>query len=211
MTTAPKYALEHAHSGENPFDIVDSAWGSIERWRAQAMETGHLGAMSVLSKQLRTNSAAVIDSITEREEALTAREEACDAREKAHAVSVTNFVDFVGKASVLFDRLHKIKTDAEEGPLPLPPGHKSEEPDPSLPDTDELPGQEPGEDAALPGDPSPPAGSEPSLTPREQERAFGESLRLKYPVTRDQTEFPDPELPEPPVVQQPIAAGLDKE
>ena len=31
------------------------------------------------------------------------------------------------------------------------------------------------------------------------------------PVTLDQTEFPDPELPHPPVVKQPIAAGLDED
>ena len=56
------------------------------------------------------------------------------------AFSRVAYVDFVGKASVLFDRLHKIKADAEEDPLPLPPGHKSEEPEPTL-----------NEDAALPG------------------------------------------------------------
>jgi hypothetical protein len=35
--------------------------------------------------------------------------------------------------------------------------------------------------------------------------------RLNRAITRDQTEFPDPELPKPPVQQQPVAAGLDEE
>lgn len=188
MTTAPKYPLEHAHTGdENPFDLIDTnEWGTIERWRAVALETGSLGAMSVINKQLRADSAAVLDSIAEREEQLTAREEACDAREAAHKVSVSNFVDFVGKASVLFDRLHQLKADAEEGPLPSPPGSDEvsapgAQIDPSQePDTGELPGQEPGEDEHI----APHGG-------------------------KDQSEFPDPQLPHPPEQPQPISPGFD--
>lgn len=36
----------------------------------------------------------------------------------------------------------------------------------------------------------------------------GDFPRLSRPITRDQTEFPDPELPHPPVVEQPV--GLEE-
>ena len=104
MVVAPAHPLLHAYEGENPFDLVDSKWGRVERWRAVALSTGELGAMTVLNKQIQNDAAATIDDIEAREAALAAREEACDAREKAHAVSVASFVDFVGKAAALFDR-----------------------------------------------------------------------------------------------------------
>ena len=44
------------------------------------------------------------------------------ARERVHAVNVTRFVDFVGKASASLDRLHKLRADQAEEPLALPPG-----------------------------------------------------------------------------------------
>ena len=197
MTTAPKYPLQHAHMGdENPFDIVDSAWGSIERWRAQALETGSLGALTALSKKVRNDSAGIAARHDAREDALNSRQDALDQRERNLGVLAAQVTDFVGKASVLFDRIQRLKADAEEEPLPLPPGLTSELPDPAL--------NEPATNAdTAEGDP-------PDLDER------GEFLRLSHPVTRDQAEpaggkeFPDPELPHPPIVQSPIAAGLDE-
>ena len=200
MTTAPKYPLEHTHSGENPFDIIDSAWGSIERWRAQALATGELGALTVLSKHVKNDSIARMDAVEQREAALSARQDALDQRERNLGVLAAQVTDFVGKASVLFDRLHKLKADAEAEPeeLPLPPGHSSELPDPAL-----------NADASLPGDPSA-AASASALTPEQQERDFAAHLRLNHPIARDQDdppvggiEFPTEPLPKPPELQQP--------
>ena len=149
-------------------------------------------------------SASIVARHDAREAELNARADAIADRERAHAVSVTNFVDFVGKASVLFDRLHKLKADAEAEPeeLPLPPGTQidpSQEPEPPL----ELEG-----DAALPGEPSARDPGDPNVP--------GDYPRLNRPIARDQdeppaggVEFPDPELPHPPVEPQPIAVGLD--
>lgn len=202
MVVAPKYPLEHAHSGdENPFDIVDSAWGSIERWRAQALQTGELGAMSVINKHIRQDFIARMDAVEEREAKCTAREEACDARERAHAVSVSNFVDFVGKASVLFDRLHKLRDDQEQqqqhehlSKLLGDPSDPSKDPEPSL---------------AL-EDQEQPAHGDPPGDPRGQFLRLNETdaHALRH-VGKDEAEFPTGEQPRPPVVQQPIAAGLD--
>lgn len=60
------------------------------------------------------------------------------------------------------------------------------------------------EDAALPGDPSPPAGGRHALSADKQAAFFG------APVVRDQTEFPDPDISHPPEFQQPTAVGLDR-
>jgi hypothetical protein len=55
----------------------------------------------------------------------------------------------------------------------------------------------------------------PAKDPNEEQQMYGdpagELLRLKAHVTLDQTEFPDPELQHPPVMKQPIAAGLDED
>jgi hypothetical protein len=193
MTTAPARPSVHSYEGENPFDIVDSAWGSIERWRAVALATGEVGALASLSKQVRSDAIATMDDIEAREAALNARDDAICARERQHAVSVARFTDFVGKAAVLFDRMEKARADQQEEPIARPPG------DPSSPSQLPEPVLE-VEGDAIPGK----AFDTPSVTD-------GDFLRLKHSVTSDQAEVPDAELPHPPVVQQPIAAGLDQD
>jgi hypothetical protein len=184
----------HAYSSEDPMEIIDYHGRKLERWRALAEETGRLSALVELSKQVRNDSATIVDRQNARDE-LNARQDSIAARERQHAVNVTQFVDFVGKASVLFDRLHKLRADQAEEPLAAPPG-ASKEPEPALSKEDaEVSGTSPGEPT--------------ETDPKEDQDPHGEFLKLKVPVTTDQTEFPDPELPHPPEVQQPIAAGLD--
>jgi hypothetical protein len=115
---------------------------------------------------------------------------------REHAVHVTQFVDFVGKASVLFDTLQNARTDQEreeQEPLAAPPGDPSDPSsgqEPSLElEGDNVAGTSPGEPLETDGNGDP----------------SGEFLR----VTPDQTESPSGELPHPPVVAQPIAVGLD--
>ena len=177
MTVATARPLLHAYSGEGPYELIESKWGKIERWRAVAQETGELSALVQLNKQIRNNSAAIAARLDAREAELNARADAISTRELQHAVSVTNFVDFVGKASVLFDKLQNLRADQAEEPLSLPPGQKSEEPEAQ--EDAEVSGTSPGE----PSEPEP---------------------------KEDQSEFPDPELPHPPEVEQPIAVGLDE-
>ena len=183
--------------------MLDTPWGHMPAWKAATYATGTTDAAMRAYEQVRYDSASIVARHDAREAALNARQDSLDARERQLAVNTTQFVDFVGKASMLFDKIQKARADAEEEPLPLPPGHKSELPDPSL-----------NADASLPGDPSPPAGGEdpPDLDERS------EFLRVKYPVARDQddppaggVEFPNPELPHPPAEPQPVAIGLDKE
>jgi hypothetical protein len=76
-----------------------------------------------------------------------------------------------------------MKADQVEEPLPTPPG------------ADQIPGEE-----NKPPDPN-----------LELEDAEGDLPDPDDPVTKDQPEFPTPELPAPPIVQTPIAAGLDRD
>jgi hypothetical protein len=120
MTVAPPRPLLHAYSGEHPMEIVDYHGRKLERWRALAEETGRLSALVELSKQVRNDSVAIVARQDAREASLISREDALAERERMHAVNVTNFVDFVGKASVLFDRLHRMRADQQEEPLASP-------------------------------------------------------------------------------------------
>jgi hypothetical protein len=108
-------------------ELDDTPSGRMERWRADALLVGETSGLTALSKQVQTDAVAVIDDIEAREEALSAREQACDERERAHAVSVAQFVDFVGKASVLFDRIQKARADQMEEPIAAPPNEISQE------------------------------------------------------------------------------------
>jgi hypothetical protein len=203
MTVAP--ARMHAYSGEDPMEIIDYHGRKLERWRALAEETGRLSALVELSKQVRNDSAAIVDRQNARDAELNARQDSIAERERIHAVHVTQFVDFVGKASVLFDRLHKLRADQAEEPLAAPPGIENKLPEPVLElEGDSISGTSPGN--ASPGEPS----EDPTKEDQEGD-PHGEFPRLTKPIAMDQPEFPDPELPHPPVVQQPIAAGLDKE
>jgi hypothetical protein len=187
MTVAPQHPPVHAYEGEDPYEIIDSKWGRVERWRALANATGELSALTALTEKVRNDAAGIAARQDAREAELNSRADALSARELRHAVNVTQFVDFVGKASVLFDRLHKMRADAQEEPLGTPPGdpsNPSKEPEPGLElEGDNIAGTSPGEPSEDPDDPA---------------------------TAEDQTEFPSGELPHPPV-SQPIAVGLDED
>jgi hypothetical protein len=196
MAVAPARPLVHAYLGEggDPFEIIDSPFGRMEREKAKAMATGEFSGLVELSKQIRNDVATMHARQEAREAELNARQDAIVARELQHAVAVTQFTDFVGKAAVLFDRIQKARADQQEEPLVSPPGF----PDPGEPS------KSPEPSLALEGDAIPgtqaPSG-ELHVVPAEDE-----------PAVEDEAEFPTgEELPHPPVVQQPIAAGLDHE
>ena len=200
MTVAPSHPPVHSYDpGKNPIELVDTPSGKMERWRADALLTGETSALTAISAQVRNDAASIVARQDAREAALNSREDSIAERERVHAVNVTQFVDFVGKASVLFDRLNKLRADQAEEPLAHPPGDPSD------------PSKEPEPSLALEDEEQPAHGDPPGTEPKEGQDPRGEFLRLKYPVTTDEPEFPDPDLPAPPQFQPPVAAGLDKE
>jgi hypothetical protein len=192
--------INHVKYGD-PIDIyemVNSPWGVIPAWKASTLATGTMGCLDAYMQEfqaqfnaLRTDAVSA-SSLDEREANLV-------ARETALAINVAQFMDFVCKASVLFDRLEHRADRArfDEEPLTSPPG------DPSL-DQSDLP--EPVQ-SDLP---------EPVLevpTTGDSEDLSGEFLHLTAPLSvDDETEFalPEDKLPVPPVAQ-PIACEFDTE
>jgi hypothetical protein len=211
MTTASSRPLVHYYDpGKDPMEMVETASGRMERWRADALLVGETSALADISKQIRDDAIARMDAIEAREAQLNARDDAISAREKAHAVNVTNFTDFVGRAATLLDRLAQTKSradaEAQAEPLATPPCS---------------PG--PGDDTHIPSgelhDISPKDPEQQALATADELPAGGE-LHLNTPIPipaatesahTDQAEFPDPELPKPPVTAQPISPGLDEE
>lgn len=122
--------------------------------------------------------------------------------------------ELAGRVSVALDRLHKLRADAEKqeqhehlsqllGDVSDPSKHP--EPSLELEDDDPAPG---GELHGVPAkDPQPE-----NLDPRGQFLRLNETNThaLRH-IGKDQAEFPTGEKPHPPVVAQPIAAGLDDE
>jgi hypothetical protein len=203
MTIAPKYPLEHAYLGDNdPMEMIDTRAGPMERWRADALLLGETSGLFEARKRILKE----FDSI--RSDSVALQQQVAEVTRDQRAIQnmAVKVVDMLQRADSLVKRVEafeeKQRADAEralEEPLPSPPGDPSKAPEPPL----EL------EDAQQPAHGDPPG--DPHVP--------GEFPRLDRPITRDahitphpgkdQTEFPDPELPHPPEVQEPIAAGLD--
>src|SRR5215813_2657131 len=57
MTHDPRLpTLEEVMNG-NPFDIIDSPWGHIERWRASTLATGTMGVLANVYDIVRSDAA----------------------------------------------------------------------------------------------------------------------------------------------------------
>jgi hypothetical protein len=150
-------------------------------------------------------SVARDDAIAELDRARFTADQISSLQQKTRGVQVTMINDSISHLSRRLDKIlarrdaqararkrrdeeaEAQRIQAELGALPDPDAPVVA--DPALPLMSKYPdpADEPQADAALPGDPSTPA------------TGFG----------TDQSEFPDPDLPHTPVVQQPIAAGLD--
>ena len=140
-----------------------------------------------------------LDDICRREDVLTKAE----AKLKA---------DHAGFNHNLADELYRRVTDLEVRLAQLESKRAHD------PDDDELPSP-PGDPGALPlHDPNPPPGTPDvaqmlpdGISDEVETDTRGQFLRIPVGKLRmhDGEEFPDPELPHPPVQQQPIAAGLD--
>ena len=192
MTVAPQHPPVHAYDGADPYEIIESKWGKVERWRALAMATGEAGALTSLSKQVRADFASIVARQDARDAQLNSRQDALDERERQIGVMAAQVSEMAGRLSVEWDKLLKARADQQEEPLPTPPGDPSDPgDDPNKPPEPSLELEDTNGDLPDPGDPA------------------GEFPRLTKPVALDQTEFPTGELPTPPFVKQPIAAGLD--
>ena len=207
MTIAPSLSLVHAYEGADPYEIIPSKWGNLPRWHVNANLTGEMKDYERVRNDPIEAEAKLADIAT-REKALLAQHMELEANKRKFQDAVNKFMDsVVGPAAQMMDRLEQRRAGEvadQQEPLAVPPGapddpsDPSKEPEPAL----ELEGD--NVSGTSPGEPTEPE-------QKEDQDPHGEFLKLKAPVSMDQAEFPGPELPHPPEVQQPIAAGLDKE
>jgi hypothetical protein len=224
MVVAPSRPLVHSYDpGKDPMELIPTAAGPMERWRADALLVGETSALTELIKDIHNDSVSVHARYDARELELQARSDALDQRERQVGVMAAQVADLAGRASVLFDRIQKARADQQEEPLASPPGLPPDNQS-KLQEGDAIPGKAAVTPVhASPGDPSNPSKlPEPALevegdaipgtvlgTPSVTD---GDFLRLKHHVTSDQAEFPEgEELPTPPEFKAPAGDGRDHE
>jgi len=111
--------LEEVMNG-SPFDIIDSPWGHIERWKASTLATGTMGALAQVYKMVR-NDAAELEKKTA----------ALDAKKSAVLSTVNRLLKFMSRVDALTSRVEKLEAQRkadeavqrklDEEPIELPP------------------------------------------------------------------------------------------
>jgi hypothetical protein len=111
--------LEEIMNG-SPFDIIDSPWGHIERWRASTIATGTMGALTQVAAIVRADAAELEEKTA-----------ALDAKKSAVLNTVNKLLKFMSRVDELTTRVEELeakrKADQEkreqfeEEPLTLPP------------------------------------------------------------------------------------------
>jgi hypothetical protein len=212
----------------SPFDIIDSPWGHIERWRASTLATGTMGALAQVYKMVR-NDAAELEKQTA----------ALDAKKSAVLSTVNRLLRFMSKVDALTSRVEAFEAkrradeeqqrEFEEEPLELPPDlDRPQDLPPSAIGDDEThqPGGELHSVAAKTEEEEEP--SELPEPPQTEPDAGG--VPVSYPpvplsyvkggprdAAGDLPEELEQDLPEPPpepqgsVYPQPVAISLNKE
>lgn len=199
-----RFAVVRVSAHDKPPDnaINHGAWPEI-------ME--HVPDSRVIKQKLKIiNDAAhaqtKLNDIRARERAVTAREDAVAADHAGFNHDLTQ--ELTRRITELEVRLAQLEDkrnhDPDDDELPTPPGY----PSPPFLHASNDPMKPVSDDAHIPGGE---LHEIPAKDPEEEQQldTRGEFLRLKKPVSLDQTEFPEGELQPPPVVKQPIAAGLD--
>ena len=130
----------------DPWEMLKTPWGEMPAWKAATLATGTTEAAMRAYEQVRNNSAGIVARHDAREAALNSHEDSIAARERQHAVKVADFVQFIGGAAKLLDRLEAAKARADQAketqePLNILPREWSQEPEPSLALEDTAPGE----------------------------------------------------------------------
>jgi len=209
MTHDPRLPTLEAIMNGSPYDLVDSPFATekIEAWRAQSLALGASGALAAFHRlyEMVRNDAA--DQAARADEA------------KAREALVAHLCDQV---AAMQDRINKLadelearqRADAEkerhqrrfdEEEITLPPDlseFQARTPPEKIGDDTHQPG---GELHAV----GPSKEPEPDLEVEDDQGTLPNELQEGVPPAP--STYPDPELPKPPVVQQPIAVSLSQE
>src|SRR6516164_9259328 len=91
----------------DPRTLVDSPFGRIEKWRADAMAIGGMGAYEEYLKTVRADSDFIMSARDARERELDAREATLAAREAKLCDGLTKLSDFMGRVGAMADELER--------------------------------------------------------------------------------------------------------
>src|SRR5215831_611939 len=119
-------SLEEVMNG-SPFDIIDSPWGHIERWRASTLATGTMGALKNVYDIVRADAAeamaradaeeartTLIKHVCERVDALAARVDAVTS--ELETIKAKERADAEAAADAEEERLRQLAEDPLEDP-----------------------------------------------------------------------------------------------
>jgi len=232
MSNNPRLAtLEQVMNG-NAFELVDSPWGVMPAWKVQGMAMGAAGALEALH-----NVYQVVRSDAATQEARANADKAQHALLRRLFTTVGKFLDatdhMVSRVEAAEEQ-HRAdeeqQREFEEAPLSLPPDldRPQDLPPSKIEDETHQPSGElhaiaAKEDLDLEDTPPPP---EPLDEPFAGDGDDMGGVPLSYPAlptsyvrggpkdttaSKDQREFPDPELPKPPVISQPVAISLNEQ
>ena len=215
--------LEEVMNG-SPFDIIDSPWGHIERWKASTLATGTMGALAQVYKMVR-NDASELEKKTA----------ALDAKKSAVLSTVNRLLRFMSKVDALTSRVEAFeakrqadKTEHQkfdEEPLELPPDFDRQQdlPPAEIGDETHQPGGElhtvsPKDEEELSELPEPPVETESDAggVPLSYGNVPTSYVRRRPKDAAGDLEELEQGLPEPPpeprgsVVPQPISVSLNK-
>jgi hypothetical protein len=184
--------MTHIH---DPFELVDSPWGHIERWRASTLATGTMGALAQVYDIVRNDADAAVARVEETEARKGLVQHLCD--------QISGLLERINRLEDSLEARHKADAEREQQeererlfdaePIPEPPGTSgpsvtADQHEPSAP----VPS---GELHDLP----PKDASELPEPPLELEDALGD-------LPEELRDLPDPvEPPKGSVVQQPTA------
>jgi hypothetical protein len=127
-------AMADSHGYENPFEIIDSPWGHIERWRASTLSTGTMGALAQVYDIVRADADAAVARVEETEARKALVQHLCD--------QIAAMQERINALADALEARHRLDAEAaahqaafEEEPLTLPPGQELDlerEPDPTI-------------------------------------------------------------------------------
>lgn len=217
MTHDPRLTLAQIMDGNNLYELVDSPFSKhkMEAWRAQGMAIGVTGALAAMNQlyQLVRNDAA--DAAARADEA------------KAREALVQHLCDQVAAMQERINRLadaleERQRTDEEaarhqrrldEEPITLPPDlsefQSRTPPSDIVDDTNGPSSHQPGGELHAVAPKDEPPSEDPDLEVEDDQGTLPEELQEGVPPAP--STYPNPELPKPPVVSQPVAISLNKE